>query len=204
MRKSFQFLAVMAFGSIIASTTAFADDDVVSPSDITVAYGDWQQHCMLVQIQKQGEADPAAPQRVCEVTQTLNMQQKDGQTQRLLTIAVGKLPMAELPRVVVQTPSGVDLRKGVTLTLGEADPEAAKTPKKGGAVTAEADQIELTFVTCGQVCTADRELTAEEFAELKSTDAASITFQSMNGQAIKAPLSLKGFAAAIAAKPPVE
>ncbi|WP_181409894.1 invasion associated locus B family protein [Martelella alba] len=190
-------------GSMFLAGLALAQsDDAVPASDTTVSYGDWSQHCMLVQIQKEGDAEPGKPQRICEVTQTLNAQQKDGQTQRLLTIAVGKLPATDNYRAVVQTPANVDLRTGVTMSLGDS---SIDEPTKGDAVTAmpKPNDISLTYVTCGQFCTADIALSDAQLMELKKTDSAAVTFKMMNGKALKVPLSMKGFKAALTAAPPV-
>ncbi|WP_187326820.1 invasion associated locus B family protein [Martelella lutilitoris] len=191
-------------GALLITTAASAQQsEPVAASDTTVSYGDWSQHCMLVQIQKADEKEPGPPQRVCEATQTLNVQQQDGgQVQRILTVAVGSLPGVDAPRLVVQTPSNVDLRAGVSFTVGG---EPAGQPVKGGAVgsTDAGKELKMTYVTCGQVCAADMELSAAQLKELKETKSASVTFKIMNGQQIALPLSMKGFSAAVSAAPPV-
>ncbi|AQZ50551.1 invasion associated locus B family protein [Martelella mediterranea] len=195
----------LAVGLLAAGTAMAQEDEAVPASDTTVSYGDWSQHCMLVQVQKQGEQTPGAPQRICEVTQTLNVQQEGGQVQRLLTIAVGKLPDSDNQRIVVQTPSNVALRAGVKMTLSDEPPAA---PSKGGAVSAdeaaaEGTDILLTYLTCAQVCVAEKELSGAQVEALKQTVSASVTFDMTSGQTLSVPLSMKGFKAALSAAPPV-
>ncbi len=197
------FGAAFACAMLFAGAAGAQQSEPVAASDTTVSYGDWSQHCMLVQIQKADEKEPGPPQRVCEATQTLNVQQQEGgQVQRILTVAVGALPGMDAPRLVVQTPSNVDLRSGVTFTIGG---EPAGQPVKGGAVGqgAAGKDMTMTYVTCGQLCAADMELTADEMKELKAAKAASVSFRIMNGQEIALPLSMKGFSAAVSAAPPV-
>lgn len=204
MQRAFTFAAtqlLVAFA--VAGGPAFAQDDDVMPSSTTVSYGDWTQNCMLVQIQKEGESQPGAPQRVCEVRQVLNAQQEGGEMQHLMTVAVGKLPDSDTNRLVIQTPMNVALRSGVTLKMGEEEAQ----PTKGGAVGTVApegsEQILLTYMTCNQVCIADKELTEAQLDMLKTSQAASVTFTLSNGQELGVPLSLKGFRSAISAAAPV-
>ncbi|MEO2039703.1 MAG: invasion associated locus B family protein [Martelella sp.] len=154
-------------------------------------------------MQKEGEPQPGAPQRVCEVRQVLNAQQEGGEVQRLMTVAVGKLPESDTDRLVIQTPVNVALRSGVTMRLGEA----AAQPTKGGAVstveTEGSEQILLTYMTCNQVCIAEKELTEAQMEMIKTAQAASVTFDMTNGQELSVPLSMKGFRSAISAAAPV-
>ena len=194
----------LLIASFVWSGAALAADDDVMPSSTTVAYGDWTQNCMLVQVQKEGEAQPGAPQRVCEVRQVLNAQQEGGEMQRLLTVAVGKLPESDMDRLVIQTPINVALRSGVTMRLGAT---ADAQPAKGGAVSAApaegSEQILLTYMTCNQFCIAEKELTPAQMDLLKGSEAASVAFDMTNGQELSVPLSLKGFKSAISAAAPV-
>ncbi|MGV0875604.1 invasion associated locus B family protein [Martelella sp. FLE1502] len=197
--RTAQFMVVF-----LASTgAALAADDDVMPSSTTVAYGDWTQNCMLIQMQKEGEPQPGAPQRVCEVRQVLNAQQEGGEVQRLMTVAVGKLPESDTDRLVIQTPVNVALRSGVTMRLGEA----AAQPTKGGAVstveTEGSEQILLTYMTCNQVCIAEKELSEAQMEMIKTAQAASVTFDMTSGQELSVPLSMKGFRSAISAAAPV-
>ena len=57
--RTAQFLVVF----LASAGAALAADDDVMPSSTTVAYGDWTQNCMLIQMQKEGEPQPGAPQR---------------------------------------------------------------------------------------------------------------------------------------------
>ena len=92
-----------------------AHAETAAPSATTATYGTWTIGCSMV-----AQADGTGAAQVCQMTTRLNLKGKDGQISPLLAITIGTPPGAKLPRLVLQVPTDVALRAGVTLSLDQA------------------------------------------------------------------------------------
>ena len=95
----------------------------------------------------------------------------------LAQIAIGRLPKASNPKVVLQVPIGVDLRQNVKLTI---DKKAS---------------LEAAYLVCrSNSCLADLEFTSDRIRSMKVAKTLQLTFSIANGKKVTLPISLKGFA----------
>lgn len=142
------------------------------PSRTSATYDDWVVRCERAE----------GGSKVCEVAQTLQI---GNQQQGLVAqVVFGKLKNDAPLRLVLQLPVGVWLPGGATFTAGD----------NGKAIPA-------SFKFCIQACIADTDLSAQEAAALPTASgAASLAFQDRNQAQITLPISLKGLAAALAAR----
>ncbi|MEP9375777.1 invasion associated locus B family protein [Aquabacter sp. CN5-332] len=144
------------------------------PSRTSATYDDWVVRCE--------RGDGTGGVKVCEVAQTLQI---GNQQQNLVAqVVFGKLKSDTPLRLVLQLPVGVWLPAGATFTAGD----------NGKAIPA-------SFKFCIQACIADTDLSAQDAAALSTASgSASLVFQDRNQAQITLPISLKGLAAALAAR----
>ena len=170
-----------------------AHAETAAPSATTATYGNWTIGCSMV-----AQADGTGAAQVCQMTTRLNLKGKDGQISPLLAITIGTPPGAKLPRLVLQVPTDVALRAGVTLSLDQAGAAAGTDPAAAKPQDALAD---LTYLTCtAQGCVADTDGSADLFAKLKAVKTLNVTFTALAGaRKIMVPVSLDGFGDGMAA-----
>ncbi|MGV8986959.1 MAG: invasion associated locus B family protein [Cypionkella sp.] len=169
-----------------------AHAETAAPTATTATYGNWTIGCSMA-----AQADGSGAAQVCEMTTRLNLKGKDGQPRPLLAISIGTPPGAKAPRLMLQVPTDVALREGVTLSLDQTTAAATDaTVAKPQDVLAQ-----LTYLTCTpQGCVADTDGSAELFDRLKTVKTLNVTFSSVAGaKKIMVPVSLDGFGDGFAA-----
>ena len=142
------------------------------PQVTTATYQDWLVRCVT----------PSATAKVCEATQTLQVQAQGQQPGGpIALIAVGRLAADAPVRVVVQLPAGVWLPAGAKLQPGE-----------------KAKPVALEFKRCLQGCFAEAELDrGAEQALRGATGTGSLQFEDGARRAVSLPFSLKGLTPAL-------
>ncbi|MGX5776915.1 invasion associated locus B family protein [Methylorubrum zatmanii] len=144
------------------------------PQVTTATYQDWLVRCVT----------PSATAKLCEATQTLQVQAQGQQPGGpIALIALGRLAADAPVRVVVQLPAGVWLPAGAKLQPGE-----------------KAKPVALEFKRCLQGCFAEAELDkGAEQALRTASGAGSLQFEDGARRAVTLPFSLKGLAPALEA-----
>ena len=138
------------------------------PEMTTATYQDWLMRC----------ASPAGKPKVCEVTQTIQM---EGQTGAVAVLAVGKVEAGDPLRLTIQLAAGVWLPAGVKVQYNE-----------------KSAPIELEFKRCLQGCFAEIELDKALEQGLRTTSGpGSLTFESGARKPVTLQISFKGFSAAL-------
>jgi invasion protein IalB len=142
------------------------------PQVTTATYQDWLVRCVT----------PPSAAKVCEATQTIQVQGQNGQPGgAIAVIAMGRLTAEGPLRVAVQVPAGVWLPAGAKLQAGEKAKPAA-----------------LEFKRCAQGCFAEVEADKDlELALRTATGTGTLSFEDGARRAVNVPFSFKGFAAAL-------
>lgn len=144
------------------------------PSRTSATYDDWVVRCE--------RTEASGNVKVCETAQTLQI--GNPQQNLVAQVVFGKLKSDAPLRLVLQLPVGVWLPGGAALTVGD-----------------NAKPIPLTFKFCIRACIADLDLTPQQAAALSTaTGGGTLTFQDRNQTQVSLPISLKGLAAALAAR----
>lgn len=159
--------------TVVAQTSISVDQE---PSATTATYGSWTVQCQRT------EAENGSSKSICEMVQTLNLQQSG---QMIMRVAIGRLPDSDDVTIVFQTRAGVMLRDPVTLAFGKAP----------GSQT-----LTATYSRCmNGFCFADTILTPEMVSALGSAtteQTAILSYTGSTNQGIQIPLALNGFAGA--------
>ena len=164
-------LAALSAVICLALPAAASAQTAAAPQATTATYQAWTLRC--------DNAVGAPPRRVCEVAQTIAS--PDGKN-ALAQIVIGRPDPAKPLKLIVQLPNGVWLPSNAILALDD------KT-----TVTA-------TYKRCVQLCFADADLDDAAADALKARkDPIKLLFANGNQRVIELPVSLDGFAAALAA-----
>ncbi len=142
------------------------------PQVTTATYQDWLVRCVT----------PPNAAKICEATQTIQVQGQNGQPGGPIAIvAVGRLTTDGPLRVAVQLPAGIWLPAGAKIQAGE-----------------KAKAVSLEFKRCGGGCFAEVEADKElELALRTATGTGTLTFEDGARRAVNVPFSFRGFAAAL-------
>lgn len=142
------------------------------PQVTTATYQDWLVRCVT----------PPSGAKVCEATQTIQVQAQQGQPGGpIAVLAVGRLT-AEAPlRIAVQLPAGVWLPAGAKLQAGE-----------------KAKPADLEFKRCVQSCFAETEANKDLELALRTVSGnGTLSFEDGARRAVNVPVSFRGFATAL-------
>lgn len=161
-------LMVIAMGAYSLSGQA----QQTGESEVTISektYDDWTVRCQ----QAKGE------EKSCVMTQRTFVEDSG---QRLMQVNVMRVPEQEQPVMILVLPLGVSLAAGVNLQLGEEGDEEEENANRMG------------YSHCDQnACYVNILLTDEAKEDITAVDAGTITFTTLQGQAIDVPFSSKGF-----------
>ncbi|MFG1461260.1 invasion associated locus B family protein [Xanthobacter sp. DSM 24535] len=153
------------------AAAAPATDD--SPSRTTATYEDWVVRC---------ERPEGAPAKVCEVSQTLQI--GDKQQGLMAQIAFGRLKPDAPLLMVLQLPAGVWLPAGTRFTYDE-----------------KAKPVAAAYKFCIRACIADVELSAADATALgNAKGSGKVEFLDRAQSPISLPISFNGLSAALAAR----
>jgi invasion protein IalB len=146
------------------------------PRQTTAVFGDWTLRCLRI-----AEADK--DKRACEVTQTLQTQNQQGQNTTFATLAVGRLEPGKPLRLIALMPSNVSFPSSVQIFADEKD----------------AQPVELVWRRCiPGTCVADVELSQSVLTKLRArTEGGKMNFRDSTGREISTSISLNGFAPAL-------
>lgn len=163
-------LAALSAAICLAFPAAANAQDAATPQTTTATYQAWTLRC--------DNAVGTPPRRICEVAQTIMGQ--DGKS-ALAQIVIGRPDPTKPLKLIVQLPNGVWLPSNAILALDD------KT-----AVTA-------TYKRCVQLCFADADIDDATADALKARkDPAKLLFADGAQRIVELPVSLDGFAAALA------
>lgn len=142
------------------------------PQVTTATYQDWLVRCVT----------PPNAAKICEATQTIQVQGQNGQPGGLIAImAVGRLVADGPLRVAVQLPAGVWLPAGAKVQAGE-----------------KAKAVPLEFKRCSSGCFAEVEADKDlELALRTATGTGTLSFEDGARRTVNVPFSFRGFAAAL-------
>lgn len=142
------------------------------PQVTTATYQDWLVRCVA----------PPSKAKLCEATQTIQVQGQSGQPGGpIAVLALGRLAADAPLRVAVQLPAGVWLPAGAKLQVSE-----------------KAKPAGLEFKRCLQGCFAEVEADRELELSLRTASGnGSLTFEDGTRRAVSVPISFRGFAAAL-------
>ncbi len=176
-----RIVALVGAGLFFAAGQALAD----APQSTTATYGDWILHCAAAPAQSDAASAkaPADTAKVCEIEQTIRLRQTG---QAILKIALGKAKADAPTTLVLEVPTGVLLRPGINLSLGDA-------PK-------EKPDLAESYVRCTpQSCLADSEVSSALSKDLMAGKTMIVEFVDGSGKRVRVPTSLNGFASAFQA-----
>ncbi len=170
-------ISAMAFPATAAPAQAPPKPQQSTPqaSTSTLTFDDWLVRC---------ESRPPAP-KICEVAQAIVARAANQQQNVIAEIAFGHLGKSDSMKLVVQLPVGVWLPPGATFVLGD-----------GSAIA-------LPYSRCAQSCFAEAELQPEVIQALRGwtkAEPARLDFQDGAQRKVSLTVSLKGLAAALAAR----
>ncbi len=142
------------------------------PQVTTATYQDWLVRCVT----------PPTGAKICEATQTIQVQGQAGQPSGpIAVLAMGRLAADGPLRVAVQLPAGVWLPAGAKL---QASDKAKPAP--------------LEFKRCLQGCFAELEADKDlELALRTATGTGTLSFEDGARRAVNVPFSFRGFTAAL-------
>lgn len=130
------------------------------------------------------ETKPPA-QKACEAVQTIATRNPQQQQNVIAEIVFGRMTRTDPVRMIVQVPPGVYLPSGANLVVDDKTTLAA------------------VFTRCLQTCMAEAELKSEMVQALRAqnrTEPARLEFDDGSRRKLALPVSLKGLAAALAAR----
>lgn len=142
------------------------------PQVTTATYQDWLVRCVT----------PPSSAKVCEATQTIQVQAQQGQPGGpIAVVAVGRLAADAPLRIAVQLPVGVWLPAGAKLQVGE-----------------KTKPTDLEFKRCVQGCFAETEANKDlELALRTVAGNGTLSFEDGARRAVNVPISFRGFTAAL-------
>lgn len=149
-----------------------SNGDAADPQVTTATYQDWLVRCVT----------PPNAAKICEATQTIQVQGQNGQPSGPIAIvAVGRLAADGPLRVAVQLPAGVWLPAGAKVQAGE-----------------KAKAVPLEYKRCGSGCFAEVEADKDlELALRTATGTGTLTFEDGARRTVNVPFSFRGFTAAL-------
>lgn len=146
------------------------------PRQTTAVFGDWTLRCLR-------NAEASKERRACEVTQTLQTQNQQGQSSTFATLAVGRVEAGKPLRLIALLPSNVSFPSTVQVFTDDKDTQP----------------VELVWRRCiPGTCVADVELSQGMTTKLRAqTEGGKMSFRDSTGREISTPISLNGFAQAL-------
>jgi invasion protein IalB len=187
--------AILATAAIVWAAPSFAtaqtseSDSTEGPSSLQEVYHDWTVTC------RKSTPDAAKPTSLCQMNQELR-DKNSGQL--ILSLVVPAKPLPDGANAVLIAPFGLNLSKGVTLSLLE--PHLAGTTESATDLAAKVrdPKIHADFRTCLPAgCLANFALSNAMKKALRSGERALVTMMSADqDRAVNVSLSLRGFTAA--------
>ena len=185
-------IASLLFANLTTSPLAAQSNETTSsdaPSSMQEVYQDWVVTCRK-------NTDASKPQEShCQMAQELR-NQKTGQLILSLVLPAKQLP--DGANAVVIAPFGLDLSKGVTLSMLEQVPSDDKNNQSGFTARAVDPKQQAAFRTCvPSGCLSNFTLSDEMKGAFRARTRALVSMVSIDqDRVINVPLSLRGFTAA--------
>ncbi|NRB31727.1 MAG: invasion associated locus B family protein [Rhizobiaceae bacterium] len=173
----------------LAAAQTDSSEEADSPSSLQEVYQDWIVTC------RKSDKEAETPESLCQMAQELR-DKKSGQL--IFSLVLPGKPLPNGANAVVVAPFGLDLSKGVTLSLLEPVPSDDADNESGFTARAVDPTARAPFRTCvPSGCLSQFTLNTEMKEAFRARTRALVSMVSIDqNRTINVPLSLRGFTAA--------